>query len=784
MSIETKETDLKESNIYIDWLEKSIADEYINYYAYSEFKNLKPLGSGLYGSVSRANWKNTDGFFALKTFNNDKITLKEIKLQKELIANENILRFYGITKIENEKKYSLVLEYADSGTLNIYLKLHFNKLDWNEKYQLSFQLASAISFLHEHDIIHRDLHADNVLMHQKKIKLADFGLSRKIAKTSSNNASKVFGLIPFVDPRKLNDQDYELNKKSDVYSIGVLMWQISSGKKPFSNCNHDVSLSLSIVNGKREEIIDNTPIEYSNLYTECWKYEPDERPNMQKVVLFLKLMLPDQDLEIYDYEDRLLQELLDIVDNSSINDDPDINDDSDINDDPDINDGLDINDYVQNILDSLQDQATIQSEIIEPKNNQSNVSFLTNSSKDSLESTFNNISNLIVDKLIKIIIKKHDKGYTFDQIQQLIDQKTLRFNQITNNLINWLTKNQDKSPYIWLLGLFYYYGIGIEENDSKAFELFSKAAKNDYPIAQVYLAKCYNDGYGTEKNNNLAFNWYQIAAENNNSIVGQFYLGYCYEFNIGTESSENKFIEWYQKAANNGNTSAKFYLANCYRLGKGTEKYESKAFEYYKILAEKEIIDAQYQLGNCYYYGVGIEIDKVQAFNWYKKAANNGSIIAKCILEQNYNKKTNTKKNRSIEIKIHKIMYFEGLRKIGINNYNGIGTKQNYKKAYYYFQKAAEGGYKIAQFDLGSCYENGKGVKKNNRKAFKLYQKSAEQGLLGAQFKLGYCYNFGIGTEVDEIKAFELYKIAVEKGHLDAQYQLGYCYDKGIGTEL
>ncbi|CAB4387562.1 unnamed protein product [Rhizophagus irregularis] len=385
MSKETKETDLKESNIYIDWLEKSIADEYINYYAYSEFKHLKPLGSGSYGSVSRANWKNTDGFFALKAFNNDKITLKEIKLQKELIANGNILRFYGITKIGNEKKYSLVLEYADSGTLNIYLKLHFNKLGWNEKYQLSFQLASAVSFLHEHDIIHRDLHADNVLMHQKKIKLADFGLSRKIAKTSSNNASKVFGLIPFVDPRKLNDQDYELNKKSDVYSIGVLMWQISSGKQPFSNCNHDVTLSLSIVNGKREEIIDNTPIEYSNLYTECWKYEPDERPNMHKVGLFLKSMLPDQDLEIYDYKDSPLQEFLDIDGNPSINDVLDIND------------GLDINDYIQNILGSLQDQATIQSEIMEPKNNQSNVSFLTNSSKDSFESTLYFRSNSTAD---------------------------------------------------------------------------------------------------------------------------------------------------------------------------------------------------------------------------------------------------------------------------------------------------------------------------------------------------------------------------------------------------
>ncbi|CAB5375213.1 unnamed protein product [Rhizophagus irregularis] len=122
-----------------------------------------------------------------------------------------------------------------------------------------------------------------------------------------------------------------------------------------------------------------------NLYTECWKYEPDERPNMHKVGLFLKSMLPDQDLEIYDYKDSPLQEFLDIDGNPSINDVLDIND------------GLDINDYIQNILGSLQDQATIQSEIMEPKNNQSNVSFLTNSSKDSFESTLYFRSNSTAD---------------------------------------------------------------------------------------------------------------------------------------------------------------------------------------------------------------------------------------------------------------------------------------------------------------------------------------------------------------------------------------------------
>jgi len=70
-----------------------------------------------------------------------------------------------------------------------------------------------------------------------------------------------------MDPKSFNDQDYKLDKKSDIYGLGVLMWQISSGYQPFSakGINYEC-LSLSILNGKREEIIDGTPIGYSNLY--------------------------------------------------------------------------------------------------------------------------------------------------------------------------------------------------------------------------------------------------------------------------------------------------------------------------------------------------------------------------------------------------------------------------------------------------------------------------------------------------------------------------------------
>src|SRR5437016_1349595 len=126
------------------------------------------------------------------------------------------------------------------------------------------------------------------------------------------------------------------------------------------------------------------------------------------------------------------------------------------------------------------------------------------------------------------------------------------------------------------------------------------------------------------------------------------------------------------------------------------------------------------KLGNCFYYGFETKIDKVQALCWFEKAANNGNIITKHILEQNYNKKLNAKKDKSIKIKIHKTIYFEGLRQIGINHYFGFGTKKNYERAFYYFQKAAENGNKFAQCDLADCYINGEGVGKNNRKAFKL----------------------------------------------------------------
>ncbi|RGB39525.1 kinase-like domain-containing protein [Rhizophagus diaphanus] len=283
-------------NSYINWIEEAIDKEHIKYYEYNHFNNIEEIGSGSFGTVYRAKWKNSHSYIALKSFFNlNNVTIKEIvnelRLQRKADFHENIIRFLGVTthnQNDNFKKYWLVMEYANNGTLHEYLKKHFDTLNWSDKFSLALQLAHAVLCLHDEGIVHRDLHSKNILVHQSIIKLADFGLSKRIDE-SCTTRSDLLGVVPYIDPKKFNIEPYTLNEKSDIYSIGVLLWEISSGKPPFEGIA-PYCLIVQIPQGLRETPVPDTSTTYVDLYTECWNGEPDNRPTIKLIIDKLKAL--------------------------------------------------------------------------------------------------------------------------------------------------------------------------------------------------------------------------------------------------------------------------------------------------------------------------------------------------------------------------------------------------------------------------------------------------------------------------------------------------------------
>ncbi|GES93355.1 kinase-like domain-containing protein [Rhizophagus clarus] len=123
-------------------------------------------------------------------------------------------------------------------------------------------------------IIHSDINPNNILIHKQEIKLADFGCSRQ---QEDKVSTRRRGTIPYVDP-KFFYGICDLTEKSDIYSLALVFWELTSCRSSFDYeaKKNNLEIMLKILNGKRENPIPNT--------NKCWKCEPDERPNICKVI--------------------------------------------------------------------------------------------------------------------------------------------------------------------------------------------------------------------------------------------------------------------------------------------------------------------------------------------------------------------------------------------------------------------------------------------------------------------------------------------------------------------
>ncbi|RIB30245.1 hypothetical protein C2G38_2026985 [Gigaspora rosea] len=103
--------------------------------------------------------------------------------------------------------------------------------------------------------------------------------------------STAYGMPAYIDPKYLDDSNYKRNKKSDVYSIGVILWEISSGRPPFSSIASVYKLASQILKGDREKPIEDTPPQYIELYKKCWDEDPANRPETRIILNTLKKLI-------------------------------------------------------------------------------------------------------------------------------------------------------------------------------------------------------------------------------------------------------------------------------------------------------------------------------------------------------------------------------------------------------------------------------------------------------------------------------------------------------------
>ncbi len=198
-----------------------------------KYKIIKRLGSGGFGSVYLGidTWVKRKVAIKVPHNQSDPLEklLKEARIQAKL-QHPNIVQLYSAERRENI--FFMVSEYIEGGALDRYLKAK-GKLTWDEAVSIIFQVCDAVQFAHSMGIIHRDIRPANILLtRDKRVKMTDFGTSRYLNVDSV--AMTRVGCPPYMAPEHFEGK---ATFQSDVYSIGMMFYELLVGKLPFSNFN-------------------------------------------------------------------------------------------------------------------------------------------------------------------------------------------------------------------------------------------------------------------------------------------------------------------------------------------------------------------------------------------------------------------------------------------------------------------------------------------------------------------------------------------------------------------
>ncbi|HAQ41022.1 MAG TPA: Stk1 family PASTA domain-containing Ser/Thr kinase [Clostridiales bacterium] len=218
----------------------------------NRYEIIEKIGGGGMSIVYKAKCRVLNRYVAIKILR-DELTgdpefvekFKQESLSAASLTHPNIVNIYD-TGIEGDIYY-IVMEYVKGETLKKYINRK-GRLSEQETLRISRQVAEALKHAHSNNIVHRDIKPHNILITEEGIaKVTDFGIARAATSSTINNTSNVIGSVHYFSPEQARGG--YVDEKSDIYSLGIVMYEMVTGVVPFDADNH-ISVAMKQIQEK------------------------------------------------------------------------------------------------------------------------------------------------------------------------------------------------------------------------------------------------------------------------------------------------------------------------------------------------------------------------------------------------------------------------------------------------------------------------------------------------------------------------------------------------------
>ena len=248
----------------------------------NRYELLEKVGEGGMAIVYKAKCHYLNRFVAIKIlkdqFCNDKEFVEKFKREATSVASlsdNNIVNIYDVGSEDNI--HYIVMEYVDGKTLKE-LIVEKEKIEPKEAVRISKQIASALVCAHKNNIIHRDIKPHNILVTKEGIvKVTDFGIAKASNSSTITNSSKVMGSAHYFSPEQAKGSF--VDSRTDIYSLGVVMYEMLVGKVPFDG-ESPVSVAVKHIQNEvvsPREIDDKIPESLNSAVLKCLEKNPVKR---------------------------------------------------------------------------------------------------------------------------------------------------------------------------------------------------------------------------------------------------------------------------------------------------------------------------------------------------------------------------------------------------------------------------------------------------------------------------------------------------------------------------